>query len=52
MPLETYGCKWPKDATQTSVEIGMIRKGGQWESKGKTYGLGLFHLEAWLALRL
>jgi hypothetical protein len=41
-PLIRYGLKWPAGTPEVDVEMHMIRKGGQWESKGKQFGLGLF----------
>jgi len=41
-PIIRYGLKWPSGTPEVDIEIHMVRKGGQWKSKDKVYGDGLF----------
>jgi hypothetical protein len=45
--IEKYGAKWPKELDALQIEMGCIRKEGQWEnSKGEKCGNGLpYHYE-------
>lgn len=41
--ISKYGLNWPDNTIDLQIEMAMIRKGGQWEEKGITYGLGNSH---------
>lgn len=41
--ITKYGLTWPEGWSELGIELNCIRKGGQWEEKGKTCGQGLFH---------
>jgi hypothetical protein len=38
-----YGLMWPEEIDDAQIECHMIKKGGEWTDKGRTYGLGLYH---------
>lgn len=42
--ISKYGAKWRPDSDEAQIEIGCIKKGGQWKtSTGKLCGNGLFY---------
>ncbi len=37
-----YGLSWSEEYDDAQIECECVRRGGQWEKDGKTYGAGLY----------
>ena len=43
VPLNKYGVNWPGNPSDLSIEMTLCRAGGTITSKGRQFGLGMFH---------